>query len=108
MGFTSTLTRRSGAAAAGRVADDPPDGIADGNCDKFLAGLERDHRHAPRRGIDLVERAIGGAAGQGGQHCLPKVRLRAADECMHGFVLTSSGVAAKLTSLAVPACLPKA
>ena len=58
MGLTSTFTR-SASPLPLDVADDPADGIAGGDRHQFLAGLERNHGHAPRRGIDLIERAIG-------------------------------------------------
>jgi hypothetical protein len=49
------------AAAALRVADDPPHGITGGDrtgADELLARLERDVRDFARRGIDLIERPV--------------------------------------------------
>ena len=51
---------RAGAALG--VADDPAHGVAGGDrpgADELLAGLERDVGDLARRGIDLIERAVG-------------------------------------------------
>ena len=51
-----------GARAALGVADDPAHGVAGGDragADELLAGFERDVGDFARRGIDLIERAVG-------------------------------------------------
>ena len=48
--------------AALGVADDPAHGVAGGDgagADELLAGFERDVGDLARRGIDLIERAVG-------------------------------------------------
>ena len=50
------------ADAALRIADDPAHGVAGGDgagTDKLFTRLERDVGDLTRRGIDLIERAIG-------------------------------------------------
>lgn len=58
-GLDQHIDAQIGPAAAGRVAHDPAHGIAGGDRHQFLARLKRNHRHAPRRRIDLIKRAIG-------------------------------------------------
>ena len=61
VGLTRMWTRFDRRGSAFGVADDPAHGIAGGDgagADQLFALLQGDVRHLPRRGIDLIERAL--------------------------------------------------
>ena len=62
VGLTRTWTRRVSPAAALRVADDPAHRVPGRNRPRpgeRFARLESDVGHLARRGVDLVQRALG-------------------------------------------------